>query len=397
MGRLIVNTGLTLDGVMWRAAVMAAGLVVVAGAGEAQRSLPVVAGWGVDTTGAVAWIDIPMAEDVRVIFRRWAGYLRSDPRQQAPTSLWSAEEQRRWPQYDLTASIAYHGFPATVLEIRSAAPEAPGGYVVKTLFASAAGPDRGIRPIALTRVYAIREGGQWVFSNALTHLTRDWRREAVGPITYVLEPGYPFDRDRAGRAVRFADSLAAAFEVPGLERLTWYLTGSPERLYRIMGVEWTVGGAGFGYASYGDRLIFSGDPSVGEDYRHEIAHFVLGPLQSAGDTHPLINEGVAAWLGGSMGRDFRTLMAEYAAYLRSRPEVTLDSVLAPEGPDRGTRPGGATLALMAFEQGGVMAVKDLLASGRSTAQLQAALGRILGIDWPAIAARWRTRALAFGG
>lgn len=379
-----------------RAAVMAASLLLVGSAGTAQSPLPVVPGWGVDTTGAVPWTDVRMAEDVREIFRRWAEYLRSDPRRQAPTALWSAEERRRWPQYDLTASIAYQGFPATVLDIRPAAPEVPGGYVVKTLFASATGPDREIRPIALTRVYAILEGGKWVFSNALTHLTRAWRREAVGPVTYVLEPGYPFDRARAERTVRFADSLAAAFEVPRLEGLTYYLTGSPERLYRIMGVEWTVGGTGFGYASYGDRLIFSGDPSVGEDYRHEIAHFVLGPLQAAGRTHPLINEGVAAWLGGSMGRDFEALMAEYAAYLRSRSDVTLDSVLAPEGPDRGTRPGGATLALMVFEEGGVPAVRGLLASGRSTAELQAALTRILGADWSAIAARWRARALAFG-
>lgn len=379
-----------------RTFVVATGLTLLGNAAAAQTPLRVAAGWGVDTTGAVAWTDISAAEDIRQIFRRWAEYLRSDPRQQAPTRLWSSAEQDRWPQYDLTASIAYQGFAATVLDIRRASPEVVDGYVVKTLFATVTGSDRDIKPIALTHVYAIRESGEWVFSNALTHLTRDWRRERTGPVEYVIEPGYPFDPERAGRAVQFADSVAALFDVPGLREITYYLTSSPEDLYRIMGVQWTVGGTGHGYASYGNGLLFSGDPSAGEEYRHEIVHLVLGPLQTAGRTHPIINEGVATWLGGSLGRDFHTLMTDYADYLRQRPAVSLDAVLADEGPDRGTRPAGATLIDMVFEVGGIAAVKELLTSGRTTAELQRRLERILGVDWPEISERWRTRALALG-
>jgi len=371
-------------------------LLLGSGSSAAQTSQPVAAGWGVDTTGAVAWTDGPRADVVRDIFRRWAEYLGSNPRRQEKTRLWSAAEQRQWPQYDLTSGIAYQGVPATVLEISPASPEADDRYIVKTLFAAAVGEPPEIKPIALTRVHAVREDGAWVFSSVLPYLTRDWRQETVGAITYVLEPGYPFDAERASRAVAFTDSLAAAYGVPAVTGLTYYLTSSPEQVHRIMGVEWTVGGVGYGYASPANRLIFSGTPVTGEDNRHELTHLVLAPLVSAGRTHPLISEGVATWLGGSMGRDFLTLMREYATYLRRYPDVTLDAVLEEAGPDRGVRPAGAVLSLMVFERGGVAAVKELMTSGWSTIELKGALSAMLGAPWAEVGAQWRARSLAYG-
>ena len=372
-------------------------LVILAASPAAGQGVPHIAlGWGVDTTGAVAWTDTGGADVVREILRRWSEYLQSNPGAQQPTKLWSAAEQERWPQYDLTAGMAYQGMPATVLEISPAAAGMGDRYVVKTLFGTVVGEAKETKPIALTRVYVVREHGQWVFSNVLPYITREWRREVVGPITYVLEPGYPFDAARARRAVAFADSLAAAYGVPQLTRLSYYLTSSPEQVHRIMGIDWTVAGIGYGYASQWNRLIFSGAPAAGEDYRHELAHFVLAPLTGAGRTHPLVNEGLATWLGGSMGRDFPTLMREYATYLRQHPEVTLDAVLEADGPDRGIRPAGAVLALMVFERGGVTAIKQLLGSGRSTDELRTALMGLLGAGWPEIGVRWREQCVAYG-
>jgi hypothetical protein len=366
-----------------------------AGGAAAQQPLRVVPGWGVDTTGAVAWTETAAAPDIRDIFRRWAEYLRSNPRAQEPTTLWSAAEQRQWRAYDLTASIAYQGVAATVLDIRPARPGATDEYVVKTLFAAVTGPGRDVKPIALTRVYAVREDGQWVFSNALPRLTRDWERRTVGPITYVIEPGYPFDAARAARAVSFADSVAAAFDVPGLRDVTYYVTSSPDQVHRLMGVDWTFGGLGYGYASPWNRLIFTGDPALGEAYGHELVHVVLGPLFADGRTPPLVGEGIATWLGGSLGRDFGTLMADYAAFLRAHPAITPDSLLSADT-DLGTRPGAAALTLLVWERGGIPAVKDLIGAGRGEDALRAALTRLLGVDWATVGTLWRARVLAFG-
>jgi hypothetical protein len=56
--------------------------------------------------------------------------------------------------------------------------------------------------------------GQWVLANALPRKTAAWRREEVGQITYFVEPGLVFNRQKAQRAVAFSDSLAAAFGIP---------------------------------------------------------------------------------------------------------------------------------------------------------------------------------------
>lgn len=383
---------------MKRVAVFAVVTVLLGTPATVWSQVPsVVPGWGIDTSGvASAWSDVERAQDVREIYLRWSRYLRSNPRHFAPTELWATEDQQRWPAFDLAASIAYQGVPATVLEITPVAADARDKYVVRTIFSAVTGTPSEVKPIAVTRVYAVRRGSGWVFTNVIADATRQWRRERVGSFTYVIEPEYPFDRRRAEQAVTFADSLADAFAVPRVSEVTYYLTSGREAVHRIMGVEWSVGGASVGYASPANRLIFSGEPAAGENYRHEIVHFVLQPLQQQGRPHALVNEGVATWLGGSMGRDFDTLTREYADYLRRHPEVSLDVVLDPGGPDRGTRPAGAILVLMIFESGGLDAVKDLLTSGNSEEQLKAAVSRLTACSWPEFARRWRERAIAAG-
>jgi hypothetical protein len=351
----------------------------------------------VDTTAlARGWGDYSAHGPVPVIFRRWRAYLTTplDPKGWSP--YWSAADQRAWPIFDLTRPIAYQGFHPTVLEIAPAGPATVDTYVVKTLFSAVAAENSEVRPLALTRVYAVLEGGEWVFTNVLPRLTRSWPRRHVGPITYVCSPEHAFDRSRAEHAARFADSLAAAFEVPKLRHLDYYVTDAPEEMFRIMGLDWTVSGAG-GYAYYENRQIFVGSPASGEAYLHELAHVVLAPLAPASRQHDTMAEGLATWTGGSLGKDYPSLMRDYAGYLRAHPEVTLDSVLAPQDYDQGLRPAGAVLCQMAHERGGLQAIRQLLASGRSDEELKHTLETVLGMRWPQLAQAWRARVLSFGG
>lgn len=382
-----------------RRCVLALTLVITAlyAEGTSAEGVPsVVPGFGVDTTAVTAWANENWHRPVPEIFRAWRTYLLTDARTHAPTTLWSAAEQRRWSAYDLTAGFAYQGFPATVLDILPSRPGATDEYVVRTLFAKAIGDAQEVKPLAVTRVYAVREAGRWVFSNALPHVTRDWRRAKVGPITYVVEPGHHFDLARAGRAARFVDSVATAFGAPPVDSLTYVVTETREAANRVMGLDWTVGGTGYAWANSTDRIIFAGDPSLGEEYRHELVHFALGPLTAAGRTHGLVNEGVATWLGGSMGHDFPSLMREYASFLERRPDVTLDAILEDNDPDKGWNPAGAALTLLVYEHGGVEAVKALMQSGRGTAELKTSVASLLGMPWSDVAVRWRERILAFG-
>jgi hypothetical protein len=368
-------------------------LVLPAATGAAQSIPRIVPGWGVDTTTST-WADVRWHGAVAEIYRAWSRYLQSDPHLQKPTPLWSASEQRQWPAYDLTAGIAYKGFGATVLDIRPARPDAVDEYVVKTLFATTSGSERDIRPVALTRVYAMRENGSWVFANALPRLTQHWQRAKVGAITYVVAPGRSLDRRRAARAAAFVDSVALNFGLPRIEALTYYMANSPEELHRIMGVDWTFGGTGRGYSMPWNRIVLNGDVAFGEENRHELAHVVLSPITAERKTHSIVVEGVATWLGGSVGRTFPELVSEYGAFLRANPTVTLDTILQGNDPDRGWSPAGAILVAMVYERDGTRALEELMLSGRSNEELRSALIRLLGLTWPDIVARWKERVVS---
>lgn len=367
---------------------------VLSSVARSQDSVRVVPGWGVDTSSTGSG-DYTTQGPVPEIYRAWRDYLRSDAQRQSPTKYWSAAEQRKWSRYDIAGGYAYQGFPATVLSIQLAHPGATDEYVVRTLFASVDGPAKDAKPIALTRVYVIRESGQWVFANALPRLTRDWKRHVIGHITYIVQPGHNFDAGKARSAVRFADSVAAMFGVQPITGLSYYVADTPEEIHRILGLDFMVGGEQASYADPGKQMILVGSSVFGEDHRHELTHFALAALTWTPNTAGIINEGTATWLGGSLGKSFPDVMREYAAFLATHPAITLDSVLTVTEHDLGTRPAGAALVEMTYRHGGIAAAKALMAGGRTDAQLRAVLEKSLEMSWPEIERMWRAHVLEY--
>lgn len=338
------------------------------------------------------------------ILRAWSAYLAAVTATDSASasrrsSYWSAAARRATPQYDLVLGRVGRNVRATVLEIRPSRPGGSDEYVVKTLYTLAGGPSvRGHEAqVGLGRVYAVREnGGRWVFENTLSRTTRDWRRDTVGPITYVVQPGVAFDRARAERAVAFSDSLTTAFGLPPIAPLTYYVADTPDEIDRIIGLDWyaTAGGGGGGFAVYGNHQVFSGDPSVGEEYRHELVHYALAPLVWHPGPHWIMGEGLATWLGGTLGMTPAETLRAYADYVAAHPAIALDSVFRAQH-DVGYRPAGAVLCAMAFERHGLDGVKAVLSTGNDPVALEAALERVLGMPWPEVAVAWRAKVLSY--
>ncbi len=103
------------------------------------------------------------------------------------------------------------------------------------------------------------------------------------------------------------DSLALAFGVAPPPRLDYYVTESVDQALETLGARFprTFGAAG-GFAKPVNWQVFSGIPSLGEEYRHEIAHVVLLPIIRGSSTSLLASEGVPTRLGGTAGRDYPT-------------------------------------------------------------------------------------------
>jgi hypothetical protein len=312
-----------------------------------------------------------------------------------PSEDWLPEEQREWRVYDLASLYLPDGATPEVLSIRRG-PGPLGEYRVVTAFRTPTDQNAMRAKVVRMTVFARRVGDRWLFGNALPRLTSGWRRERVGPITYVVEPGQPFDRVRATRAATFIDSLATALAVPRLDQVTYVLTSSEDELYRVLGLEtdrkWGPVG---GLAQPVNRLVLSGIPAQGENYRHELAHLVIMPLLLGHPTPYVVSEGVPTWLGGTTGMDFPTAARGLARFLAEHPGVTLDTLLTRPFPVAQFYPAGAVLVDLAYRDGGTEGVKALFDAGPTPAELRVALARRFRRPWPVIAAAWRAHALSF--
>jgi hypothetical protein len=261
-------------------------------------------------------------------------------------------------------------------------------YELVARFRSAGGRDSGVMTVT---VFGVRERGRWVLANALPRTTAHWKRHVVGPITYVVDPQLKFSPSRARLAVAFVDSVAKAFALPRLGPTDYYVASSVDVALESLGVKTTERyGAAGGFSKPVNHQVFSGIPTQGENYRHELAHLVLRPLFNGSTTTLLASEGLATWLGGTGGTDFRGSVRMLAKYLTDNPTVTLDSII-----DSGSSPqsirytAGAVLCEMLARRGGARSIAAFHNAGPGSAQVRAELARRLGRTWPVITSEWR--------
>ncbi|HEX9728081.1 MAG TPA: hypothetical protein VGA37_06230 [Gemmatimonadales bacterium] len=344
-------------------------------------------GFGVDTT-------TPPAHE---IFALWRNYLTGRADSARARSYWSPREQVEWTVYDLLSGYVYQGFSNFTVVHLAPAVGLDSTYLIRTLVSAVDDSTHAVRPLALYRVYVTREGGNWVLANALPRLTRHWKRERSGPITFVYPPTHALDRGRAEATGRFVDSLARAFDLPAPSPITYYFTDDLLEMFAALGLDFfplgsdTVGGR----SSAIDRLVFVGSSSAGEVYRHELAHVILQPLVGRGNTASLVMEGLMTWTGGSAGLDYRDLLPGLKTYINAHPDLTLKSILTNPPPRIGTLDVAydtfATLCHMIYQEGGLAALRAWLNAGREPDIVLSAAARLLEVPAGQLDTVWRRR------
>lgn len=330
--------------------------------------------------------------EVRGVRQLWESYLESKQgrfagNSRTPSALWSAAEQHRWPLYDLAASYIPDRAGVHVLDIRSTG--ATHEFEIVSEFHENGSGSAAAANVVRTTVYATVENGRWVLANALPRKTARWSRKTVARIHYAVEPGLAFDGVKAARAAAFVDSLADALGVPRLDSLEYYVASSVDAALNALGVSNTVRyGSHGGFAKPINRQVFSGDPTLGENYRHELVHLVVLPLLEHSETTILASEGLATWLGGTEGADFRGSVRSLGQYLTAHPSATLDSAVdSPSTPQAVRYSTGAVLCDMLFEAGGTAAVTQFVQAGPR--DVRVVVARLLGRPWATIAEVWR--------
>jgi hypothetical protein len=293
-----------------------------AGGLQAQAPSPAVhVGFGVDT--AIA--------DVRSVVQLVRAYLARPDSSAQKRGLWDPSDRLFSRAGDVAASQAYQGFPATVVGVIPVDRQ-DSIYVVRILHALTDPQSGAARPLALQRLFAVRDRQApfgFRLSSPLPRLTRDWARQSAGRLTFRYAPGLSSDPVRIRQAVDFVDSLARLFAVQPPQQIDVYLAATMEEAQRAIGLDFMVDASGPGEGRGGRTLpgsiVLVGDDRIGEAYLHELAHAVLNPTLR-GRTY-LWSEGVATWLGGSRGRPLSQMYIELRSLQRAQPALSLRSLL----------------------------------------------------------------------
>lgn len=351
---------------------------------------------GIDTTQT----------DVAQIVRLTRDYLTRPDTSAMSRGLWSTARpfDRRWG--DMIAPFIYFGFPATILGVTSAA-AGDTAYVVKILHSSTDEQGRDALPAAVQRIYAVRAADSpygWQLSNAFSHTSGHWVRRTHERITFHYAPGQSPNPAQSARAALFVDSIAALFAVTPPDRIDCIVAASPDEFMTVIGLDMMTlpsgpGSATGGRTSTGQRIVYSGDPSQGEAYLHELAHAVLAPYLGGG---AILSEGIPTWLGGSKGRPTSGLYDILAKYLDSHPHATLEGLVrgAIESNDMEELDAlyatGALFVEHVYRRSSVAGLRALKGTPSETTELLTAMRRHLGLaaDSGALESWWRQAARA---
>ena len=363
---------------------------------EAAAQLPVpslrlATGFGVDTTSSTA----------REVFDLWRRYLleRSDS---VRAGLWSQAERGIWQPFDLVAPYVYQGFSDYTVVRLAPAVGLSDTYLITTLVSAVDESTHAVRPLALYRVYATAEAGRRVLANALPRMTRTWRRETIGAITFVFPSTHTFDARRAQATASFVDSLAVAFGQPAPKPISYYFTSDLEEMFRALGLEFfplgpdTIGGR----SNIAVRHVYVGASTNGEAYLHELAHVILAP-EVGSRTAPLLAEGLMTWTGGSAGRTYAQLLPSLAGYVADHPTLSLETVMEKPPARIGTLDVGyvglAVVCELVHRSRGIAGLRAVLQAGRTPAEVLDATAHELGISRASVDSLWRASILRHRG
>jgi hypothetical protein len=358
-------------------------------------------GFGVDTA----------IVDVGHIVSLTRAYLAQPDSSARSRGLWSTADEFDRRYGDITAADVYQGFRATIVGIVPVSPE-DSVYVVKILHATADSSGQSISPLALQRLFAVRESGApfaFRLSAALPRLTKSWERRSKGALTFHYAPGVQPNLGKINQSARFVDSVATLFHVPPPSHLDVYVAQTIDEAQRATGLDFAIEasgpGNGVGGRTLASGIILSGDPRVGEAYFHEFVHAVLGPTLRPGTA--LLGEGIPTWLGGSQGKSPRDMYALLKREQDADPRLTLTDVLDYDFQNKPAKLGsdlqratGALFANAVYRERGIACLRKLAQLRGDTNSLMRELAAQLELGDPhseSLDSWWRADAKRMAG
>lgn len=338
-------------------------------------------------------------KEIKEVTRLWTNYLNSTPDSLYDNPYWNNAEKDKYKSFDLSTNGLYqlpskqllNYFHPTILSIVKEGEY----YGIRTLFSAEGleGVYRQSNPWCITKLYAVKENGEWRLKNALPIITEKWNKKTIGKITFVYPQHHQFNHDLATKANQFCNDLAEAFKFPEWKPFEFYITESGDEMGKLLNFDFFAAGYTTGIGMNDKRILFSG---LGTPYYpHEFVHLIVPEF----DRHALIEEGFATWKGGQDGKTFEESAALLANELAKDYTVTLSDILNKSWGWQNASyyfyTTGAVFCNAAYDKGGINLVKKLLETPKGDEQLVVTICSLFEIKGKDINTFWRSEVLKF--
>ncbi|MEL6986767.1 MAG: hypothetical protein AAGK97_02965 [Bacteroidota bacterium] len=312
----------------------------------------------------------------KAIYKNWQDYLNGQ--------TFMRQENPFWFQEDVVfADYAYANF---LFDLRTAirdekqiqcvllglVPLENDYYLMKTMYPKVDEEGQVDLKYMLT-VYAKRIGTDYKFISGVQYHKAHFENIKVGSVNYIIHPEHHFNLEEATKMDAFNNRIAKLYQMDPIQ-FDYFLANNTTDMSNMMGTNFfhysyqavRSGGMADNY----NQNIFAGNNSA--YYPHEVVHLYNHHKVQPRNCHQWIDEGIAAFFGGSTGYDIEWHWFKLKEYLQEHPDFnfeTLDDIpkTIPNGEymtDFMYAIGGLLMAKV-FEQEGMEGLFDALDSGRS--------------------------------
>ena len=259
------------------------------------------------------------------ITSRWRDYLESEQYVRTDSEFWNYDRMPR-PDYS---------YIQLLLELRSSLrngeridcniigliPVVEDHYLLKCLF-TRPDPKTGAPQLRnQTSVYA--QADTYQFVNSTQYHQRVWEQRQVGTIRYSIHPEHRFDSTQAKRMAAFNQRMAEYFDTEAIA-FDYVVANNTTQLNQLLGYDYNpysyqpvqTGGLTDNY----NRIIYAGNNSA--YYPHEVVHLYTY-RGFAGQYHAWVDEGIAAYFGGSTGYELAWHLQKLKVFLAAHPDYEI--------------------------------------------------------------------------
>jgi len=199
-------------------------------------------------------------------------------------------------------------------------------YMLKTMFTSISDSTDQVNLHYITTVYAKKTKDGFQLVNSTQYHKDIWENKKVGSINYIIHPEHTFKLAEAKRMNEFNTYIASEFQVDPLE-FDYVVCNDTDQLSRLMAYDFFNYSyqpvASGGMADTRNDILYAGNNS--SHYPHEVVH--LYTHNNAGlRTHHWVDEGIAAYYGGSTGYTLDWHLQKLRAYLVDNPDFKVESL-----------------------------------------------------------------------